>query len=167
MKIYLYFLSTYLATSCVNHRNDELRYSPEFKLDYNPQFSLSAEDKNVSLEVSFQSTIKNRDLHDLILKALKENPSWHAKLAKLDLAKSKSGLRTDGSKPLSKGSIGLNQGKEKSKITNFQTSRTPRWESSAMYGWEVDLWGKWNERKKESAKFIEAEKHILEGAKLK
>jgi len=167
MRFYLYFLFIWLVSSCVNHKNDDLKYSPESKLNYNHQFSLSTEDNNVSLELSFQSTIKNRDLHDLILKALKENPSWHAKLAKLDLAKSKSGFRTDGSKPLSKGSIGLNQGQEKSKITNFQTSRTPRWESSAMYGWEVDLWGKWNERKKESAKFIEAEKHVLEGAKLK
>ena len=167
MRFYLYFLFIWLVSSCVNHKNDDLKYSPESKLNYNHQFSLSTEDNNVSLELSFQSTIKNRDLHDLILKALKENPSWHAKLAKLDLVKSKSGFRTDGSKPFSKGSIGLNQGKEKSKITNFQTSRTPRWESSAMYGWEVDLWGKWNERKKESAKFIEAEKHVLEGAKLK
>lgn len=167
MKFYLYFLCIYMVTSCVNHRNDYLKHPPESKLNYNHQFSLNAEDNNVSLEVSFQSTIKNRYLHDLIQKALKENPSWHAKLAKLDLVKSKSGFGTDGSKPLSKGSIGLNQGKEKSKLTNFQTSRTPRWESSAMYGWEVDLWGKWSERKKESAKFIEAEKHILEGAKLK
>ena len=167
MLFYLYFVIYLLLGSCVIKDNVSINIQQQLSDSIGSDLSLKPTDAEVENNITFQSIFTNKDLNILITKGLKESPSWHAKLAKLDLAISKNGYLTDNSKPALNISTGWNPGKEKTKATELQTSRIPEWGTTAIYNWELDLWGKWKERKKESAKFIEAQQHILEGAKLK
>ena len=167
MLFYLYFFICLLLSSCVIKDNVSINIQKQLSDSISSDLSLKTTDEEVEKNITFQSIFTNKDLNILITKGLKESPSWHAKLAKLDLAISKSGYLTDNSKPALNISTDWKPGKEKTKATELQTSRIPEWGTTAIYNWELDLWGKWKEQKKESAKFIEAEKHILEGSKLK
>ena len=167
MILYLYFVLYLLLCSCVIRDNELLKTQQKISDSIGGDLSLKTTHPDVEGNVTFQTIFTNKDLNFLITKALKESPDWHAKLAKLDLAISRNGYYTNDSKPTLNVSTGWKAGKEKTKATELQTSRIPEWGTTATYNWELDLWGKWKERKKESAKLIKAEKHILEGAKLK
>ena len=167
MLFYLYFVIYLLLSSCVIKDIESVNIQQQLSDSIGSDLSLKTTDAEVENNITFQSIFTNKDLNILITKGLKESPSWHAKLAKLDLAISKNGYLTDNSKPALNISTDWKPGKEKTKATELQTSRIPEWGTTAIYNWELDLWGKWKERKKESAKFIEAQQHILEGAKLK
>ena len=167
MLIYLYSATCLLLSSCVIKDNDLLKHEHDPNKFIGSDLSLETNDTEVKSDITFQSIFTSKDLNLLIAKALNESPSWHAKLAKLDLVISKNGYLNDDSKPSLNAATGWKPGKEKTQTTELQTSRISEWGTTATYNWELDLWGKWKERKKESAKFIEAQQHILEGSKLK
>lgn len=166
MNIFLYFVFLLLLTSCVTSKITVPASDLEAGLPPDHQFSLVSNENNSSNDLFFQSLDLNDEIFELIGIALKKNPGWMARLARIELARAKVGYFIDESKAQFNTSVEWAPGKENTRDSKFQTQHTPEWRSRANFGWEFDLWGKWTAHKKEAQQFIDAEIYTQEGAQL-
>lgn len=166
LNIFLHFVTCFLLTSCVSNKVNDFRSNIETDFPPNDQFSLPSNEQNKSNNLIFQSLGLNHQLFNLIEQALKENPGWLVKLAKVDLARAKAGHHTVKSKLKMNSSLSWISGKERTRESKFKTQKVPDWHSRGNIGWELDLWGKWDAHRKEAESYIDAELYIQKGAQL-
>ena len=114
----------------------------------------------------FENFFTDQALHALIQSGLTKNPSWKAQLAKLELEKISSGIRTSESKPSLQTKLGWLDGEEKTMASNFQETKLPSLQSGALFNWEIDLWGKWKVLRKSALMHIEEAEYFKKSAKI-
>ena len=129
-------------------------------------FSQSESEENHSLELFFEEFFPDKNLSELIEKALSESPSWQARLSKVDLAMAKYGLVMSESKPALAASFSWQPGKENSRDTGKKTKELPEWNSRAVFAWEFDLWGRWKQIEDAELQLVESEGHLAKGSML-
>ena len=163
-KIYL-FLGLALLGSCASREVkdiDTTMYLPE-----NKSFTVYS-DSNTSISTipSFKNLFPYEELESLIRTGLEKSPNWRAKLAKLELVTTSSGLSITESKPSLSTKLGWTEGSEKTRESNFQKSDIPNLQSAALFNWEMDLWGKWKMIKKSSIMHIEEATYLNNASRI-
>ena len=125
MNIFLYFLFFLLLTSCITSKITVPTSDLEAGLPPDHQFSLVNNENNSSNDLFFQSLDLNDKIFELIGIALKKNPGWMARLARIELARAKVGYFIDESKAQFNTSAEWAPGKENTRDSKFQTQHTP------------------------------------------
>ena len=163
-KVYLFLGLTFFG-SCASREIADINpitYLPEDK-----SFTLSGNSNVSSTSIpSFSEIFPDDALKSLIRTGLHESPNWKAKLAKLEVVKTSSGISLAESKPSLSTKLGWIEGKEKTRESNFQTSNVPNLQSAALFNWELDLWGKWKLIKNSSIMHIEEAKYLKDASKI-
>ena len=163
-KVYL-FLGLTLFGGCASREITDI--NPTTYLPEDKSFTLSGDSNlsNTSIP-SFSEIFPDNTLVSLIRTGLHESPDWKAKLAKLEVVKTSSGLSLTESKPSLSTKFGWIEGKEKTRESNFQTSNVPNLQSAALFNWELDLWGKWKLIKNSSIMHLEEETYLKDASKI-
>ena len=47
------------------------------------------------------------------------------------------------SKPKLSARLGWQEGRRKTRESNFEKSKVPKLQTGVLFNWEIDLWGKW------------------------
>ena len=163
-KVYLFLGLTFFG-GCASREITGI--NPTTYLPEDKSFTLSG-DSNVSNTSipSFSEIFPDNALESLIRTGLQESPNWKAKLAKLEVEKTSSGLSLAESKPSLSTKLGWIEGKEKTRESDFQTSNVPNLQSAALFNWELDLWGKWKLIKNSSIMHLEEAKYLNDASKI-
>ena len=120
-KVYLFLGLTFFG-GCASREIidlDTASYLPKDK-----SFTLSGDSNlsNTSIP-SFSEIFPDNALVSLIRTGLHESPNWKAKLAKLEVVKTSSGLSLAESKPSMSAKLGWIEGREKTRESDFQKSK--------------------------------------------
>ena len=166
MKLFFHFIVLLFIAGCVSDQASLINISKENYLPKDQLFSTDYNDPNNTYSLYFQTLSLNDNLFRIIDLALKENPLWQSKLAKVEYVRAKSGYLTDESSLKLNSSVGLMSGKENSRESGFKTQSVPDYQTNARLGWEIDILGKWSEYKKESVETVNAAVYFKEGAQL-
>ena len=163
-KVYLFLGLTFFG-GCASREIPDI--NPTTYLPEDKSFTLSGDSNlsNTSIP-SFSEIFPDNTLESLIRTGLHESPDWKAKLAKLEVVKTSSGLSLAESKPSLSTKLGWIEGKEKIRESDFQTSNVPNLQSAALFNWELDLWGKWKLIKNSSIMHIEEAKYLKDASKI-
>ena len=163
-KIYL-FLGLALLGGCVSREIKDIdiaMYLPE-----NKSFTVYRDSNTSNSTIpSFKNLFPYEELESLIRTGLEKSPNWRAKLAKLELVKTSSGLSIAESKPSLSTKLGWTAGSEKTRESNFQKSDIPNLQSAALFNWEMDLWGKWKMIKESSIMHIEEATYLNNASRI-
>jgi multidrug efflux system outer membrane protein len=163
-KIYL-FLGLALLEGCAFREIkdiDNAMYLPE-----NKSFTVYRDSNTSNSTIpSFKNLFPYEELESLIRTGLEKSPNWRAKLAKLELVKTSSGLSIAESKPSLSTKLGWTAGSEKTRESNFQKSDIPNLQSAALFNWELDLWGKWKMIKESSIMHIEEATYLNNASRI-
>ena len=162
--IYL-FLGAILIGGCSFKKIKQV--NTEISLPKGESFTLSNDSNLSNLPIPFfRKLFPNEELESLIRDGLNESPNWKAKLAKLEVVKTRSGIGISEAEPSLNAKLGLMEGEEKTRESQFQTSEVPKLQAGALFNWELDLWGKWKLIKNSSLMHIEEATYINEASKI-
>ena len=99
-----------------------------------------------TFEGPWWARFKNNELNLLINEALAANANLAVLAQRVELAQAEGRLGTAGARPQVNASTGLRAGRQRTRVTDFQTKNLKPMTASSSMDWEMDWLGKWRAR---------------------
>lgn len=159
-------LAVLLLSGCATHRDRESDPEALTQIAARPGWVHALPASVQSRSNRWWTLYGDTDLNAHVERARRTSPDLAVLVRRVELARAEAGLLAAGANPAADASVGIRAGEERNRETDFRTESLMPVTGAAALSWELDLLGKWRQRRRAGTSRVDATRSEWLGGQL-